>query len=73
MPIIRCFRTEDGLQVALARRASRTLSLAAAAGYVEIFGHITYQGGSFVVSRDYSNLGSIGWNDRVSSFKGLNG
>jgi Beta/Gamma crystallin len=71
-PIIRCFRTETGLQTALSARTSQSGVLTAGVAYVEMFEHTYYGGASFVVSEDYPNLGSIGWNDRVSSFRGLN-
>ena len=39
-------------------------------GYeVIIFEHSNYVGDSLIVTKDYSNLKSIGWNDRASSIK----
>lgn len=71
-PIIRCFRTEDALQVDVATRTLVSLDASASLPYVEIYEHTYYGGASFVVAQDYPNLGSIGWNDRVSLFRGLN-
>jgi Beta/Gamma crystallin len=78
-PVIRCFETEEALQADLAPRISVTLgpttarTLAASDPYVQLFQDADYNGASFVVSSNYPNLGTIGWNDKVTSFKGLNG
>jgi hypothetical protein len=52
---------------------SRAL-LAALAGvtYVSIYDLTNYGGAYMHVSQDYSALSLIGWNDRISSFKGRN-
>ncbi len=46
---------------------------AAALDYVEVFENPSYGGASMYMAQDYSVLSLIGWNDRISSFKGLNG
>jgi hypothetical protein len=38
-------------------------------GYVVAWELMTYAGSSVVLSQNYSNLGTIGWNDRISSYK----
>ena len=38
-------------------------------GYVIAWEFIGYAGGSVLLSRSYDNLTSIGWNDKISSFK----
>lgn len=41
--------------------------------YVTWFDAINYGGSSFTASVSYADLGIFGWNDRISSFKSLNG
>lgn len=38
-------------------------------GYVIAYVHASYAGSSVILSQDYSNLGNIGWNDVISSYK----
>ncbi len=48
-------------------------TLAAGTGpYVVIYDQGSYAGASMVISGNYSALAAIGWNDRISSFKGQN-
>jgi hypothetical protein len=67
-PRIHCFKTADALTTAIAPALA-----AAAIDYVEIFENPTYGGASMYMTEDYSALSLIGWNDRISSFKALNG
>jgi len=67
-PRIHCFETADALATAIAP----TLA-AAAINYVAVFDGTSYGGASMFMTQDYSVLSLIGWNDRISSFKGLNG
>jgi hypothetical protein len=39
---------------------------------VIVFDHESYGGPSAYLSQNYANLGVIGWNDRITSFKALN-
>jgi hypothetical protein len=64
-PAIRCFRTRVARD-----RDTRSL---AATFYVQVFEHENYGGPSFSVATAVSNLGTLGWNDRITSFKSLNG
>ena len=48
------------------------VTLLAAVDYVTIWDQANYGGAFMNVSQDYSALSVIGWNDRVSSFKGRN-
>ena len=48
------------------------LSLLADIEYVTVYEFAMYGGASMIVSQDYSMLALIGWNDRISSFKGRN-
>jgi hypothetical protein len=41
--------------------------------YVQVFEHENYGGASLSISTSISNLGSVGWNDAITSFKSLNG
>jgi hypothetical protein len=38
-------------------------------GYVVAYAAISYAGASVILSQDYANLGTIGWNDVISSYK----
>jgi hypothetical protein len=75
-PVIRCFSsgtrlaTDIASHVAPADGASLLLT-----GYVTVYEHAAYQGASIALSVDQPYLSSIGWNDRISSFKsfGANG
>lgn len=74
-PIIRCFRSVEGLLAAVVSHAGdgqRTgTSLAvAAAGYVTAYDQFNYGGSNpKVLSTDQAWLALIGWNDVTSSFK----
>ena len=74
-PVITCYRTSAQLEAAVKgvmdeRDGTKGV---AAVSYVRIFEHVDRQGASMYVSADYTNLGSIGWNDRISSFQSVNG
>ena len=65
-PIIRC----SSLTVVVEARA--VLVLATGVDYVTIYDQANYFGTYMNVSQDYGSLLSIGWNDKISSFKGRN-
>ena len=69
-PRIHCFQTADEQSAAL-EPVLRLLGVTATS-YVQVFEHAWYAGGSMTVSQDYSVLATIGWNDRISSFKAQN-
>jgi hypothetical protein len=71
-PRIHCFKTAEALATAIAPELAPALA-AASTDYVQVFDGASYSGASMVMSQDYSVLSVIGWNDRISSFKGLNG
>jgi hypothetical protein len=48
------------------------VTLLTAVNYVTIYDQLNYGGAYMNVSQDYSALSLIGWNDRISSFKGRN-
>jgi hypothetical protein len=76
-PVIRCFRSEARLtravrwSIALAGGPAGTRL--AAVPYVRIFEHASFNGASMYLSASYADLSVIGWNDRITSFKPLNG
>ena len=79
-PLIRCFRTPARLEEAVtARSTSAGVASdgvgalgAMAVAYVRIFDGSSFTGTYAYLSQDYANLGSIGWNDRISSYQGVN-
>ena len=76
-PIIRCYRSPAALERAVrARLAPRSEGPGPAAlvdlAYVRIFADAGYMGASAYLSASYDNLGVIGWNDRISSFRSVN-
>jgi hypothetical protein len=74
-PVIRCFRSALELEAAEASRASASEGLSAtftAADYVTIYDGTVWTGAYMDVSQNYDALFSIGWNDRISSYKARN-
>jgi hypothetical protein len=73
-PVIRCFRSAAELEVSEARRTSSAsgLSSLTAADYVTIYDGNVWTGAYMDVSQNYDALFSIGWNDRISSYKARN-
>jgi len=74
-PEIRSFRSVTALEAdASAMLASRSSGMSLApltAGYVEVFQDITYAGSAAILSVNQPWLSSIGWNDKISSFKSI--
>lgn len=75
-PLIHCFSTSEALEASVSGWASGTdaadTASLLAVDYVRIYEFASHGGTSFIVSQDYSNLGTIGWNNRISSYRGLN-
>jgi hypothetical protein len=71
---VRCFKTSREME-ADARRVLREASLASssvlATGYVIVYEDVGFGGASRTLAADYPDLGAIGWNDRISSFKSI--
>jgi hypothetical protein len=75
-PVLTCYRTSAELEAAMAATAS-SLDLAmsgtalatTSTGYVVVFEHGQYAGAAMAYTHDYSCLCTIGWNDKISSFK----
>ena len=76
-PVIRCFRkaidrdlsVDAGLDVL---GVSVSVSAATAVVYVTLYDSPNFLGASISLSQNYDALATIGWNDRVSSFRGRN-
>ena len=66
-PVIHCFASSQGLDTAVEPILATT-----ALDYVAIFEFAGYGGAAMYVSSDYTVLATIGWNDRISSFKARN-
>jgi hypothetical protein len=66
-PMIRCSRSE-----LVADLRATTVLLLTGIDYVTIFDAPSYGGAWMNVSQDYGTLLTVGWNDKVSSFKGRN-
>lgn len=70
-PILHCFSTAKELDAAfLGARASA--DGVTATSYIVIYEDEAYRGAYAYLSQDYGNLGSIGWNDRITGFKVVN-
>jgi hypothetical protein len=66
-PVIECSVDDEAIDA----RLSAMLSVTAVV-YVTIYDQPLFAGAFMHVSQDYSVLATIGWNDRISSFKGRN-
>ena len=69
-PAIHCFADLATLDAAVASRKATGVG-ALAVSYVQVFADRDYGGPAAYLSASYSNLGTIGWNDRISSYKVL--
>jgi hypothetical protein len=77
-PVIRCFESARQAKLAFLAalgtgrpEASAPLEVLAIT-YIRVFVHTNYQGSSIYLSQDYEDLGSIGWNDVISSYRPMN-
>jgi hypothetical protein len=66
-PEIRCWSTR-----VLADARALTVTLLTSIDYVSIYDGTSFTGAMMNISQDYAALSTIGWNDRISSFKGKN-
>ena len=71
-PRIECFRRGRALERRVLSLIEGRVLAPLAASYVRIYEHANYSGSSMYLSRDYSHLGAIGWNDRISSYYVIN-
>ncbi len=70
-PILRCFISATAMELDVSRRLDHGLAAAVVltTGYVTAYEHAGYAGSALTLSNDQAWLSSIGWNDRISSFK----
>ena len=70
-PVLRCFESPEALERDVVGRvqANAVPAAVAATGYVIVWEHASYDGARMTLSADQPWLNSIGWNDRISSFK----
>jgi hypothetical protein len=66
-PKIHCYSSSMALEAAVAPILSTATD-----NYVVVFDQPTFAGSYMYMSQDYTVLALIGWNDRISSFVGLN-
>jgi hypothetical protein len=67
-PVLRCFSSPGAQTRDIALRTSLGRA-GVLVGYVTFFEHAGYDGSFMTLSADQPWLSSIGWNDRISSFK----
>ena len=71
-PTIRCFSSVDRLATDIAARLAAKDAAGARllqAGYVTVYADASYGTPLISLASDHTSLSSIGWNDRISSFK----
>ena len=68
-PVITCFRDSAERDADIAWSGTTRMAPAYAVVYVDA----DYGGGSIAIVSDYPNLGTIGWNNKISSFTSPNG
>jgi hypothetical protein len=72
-PVIHCFATPQGLAAAFeALDGARIARAATATDYVIVYSNTSYGGSYLYISQDYDTLVTVGWNDRIRSYRGLN-
>lgn len=74
-PLIHCYTTAAELEAALddAAGPEGLAGASAPVPYVYVYGDAGTLGPSTAISEPWDNLSWIGWNDKISSFKALNG
>lgn len=72
-PVIHCFSTARGLESARSSLSASAAAVTDSANYVVVFSGQTYSGNYFYISQNYDMLAVVGWNDRIRSYKALNG
>jgi len=72
-PAIHCFATPRGLAAAFEDLERASVAQAATAtDYVVVYSSTSYGGSYLYISQDYDTLVTVGWNDRIRSFRGVN-
>jgi hypothetical protein len=72
-PRIHCFRTAVRLEASVGSAGAGPTAAAAASDYVIVYSATTYAGSYMYISQNYDTLAWVGWNDRIRSYRGLNG
>ena len=72
-PRIHCYRTADRLEAALAPSGGAGYAATASGDYVVIYSSTSYAGGYMYISQNYDALFVVGWNDRIRSYRSING
>ena len=74
-PVIHCYATADGLSAALRRGDVKAGSAATvmSTDYVIVYSGQSYSGAYMYISQDYDTLVIVAWNDRIRSYRSLNG
>ena len=67
--VLECFSRMSERDTVAELRMALSPTGVSSSGYVVAYQDASFLGASVVLSQDYSNLGSIGWNDRISSYK----
>jgi hypothetical protein len=71
-PTIRCFRQARDRNLSVAAPDGGLQLAAAAVVYVTVYDLTGWGGSSLSISQNYDSLATIGWNDRISSFRARN-
>lgn len=71
--MISCFATSRARDRDLGRQRQAIAANSMSVAYVTVYEHSYYGGASLTIFDPISHLGTLGWNDAISSFKSLNG
>ena len=71
-PVIRCFTDASDRDASFSVLGSLSVAATAGVTYVTVWDGGSFSGASISLSQDYDTLVVIGWNDKISSFKGRN-
>lgn len=71
-PLIHCYSTPAALEAAAGVTAPAPLA-AAATEYVVVYSGQGYSGNYMRISQNWDALAAVGWNDRIRSYRALNG
>lgn len=71
-PRIHCFTTSMALEAAVSSSAA-TMQATSSSDYVVVYAGTNYYSSYMYVSQNYDALAVVGWNDRIRSYRALNG
>ncbi len=75
-PVIHCYSTPIALQESLAAASAADLAVApkqSTSDYVVVYSGLANSGSYMFISQNYDALAIVGWNDRIRSYRVLNG